>query len=237
MCRFRPAAALIASGLFLAGAADAATVTQVVNLPATTLIAGVNSDTTVSSTITATFDKFDPTLGVLTDASFAYDYRLNVTATTGPNGGTVSGVAGGPFEINDQARGGSGNGGSASGSPNTMAVVPFPVGGTQAADAADLPGLIATGPGQSNTFDYDLRADIRFDAADERDGLVQRDGRVLRDRHLHVHGRPRAGVGSPARPRRRRAAAAAAGVSRAAAGFNDFGGTRVASPVHFRVPT
>ena len=163
MCRFRPAAALIASGLFLAGAADAATITQVVNLPATTLIAGVNSDTTVSSTITATFDKFDPTLGVLTDASFAYDYRLNVTATTGPNGGTVSGVAGGPFEINDQARGGSGNGGSASGSPNTMAVVPFPVGGTQAADAADLPGLIATGPGQSNTFDYDLRADIRFD--------------------------------------------------------------------------
>ena len=71
-------------------------------------------------------------------------------------------MAGGPFEINDQARGGSGNGGSASGSPNTMVVIPFPVTGTQAADAADLPGLIAIGPGQSNTFDYDLRADIRF---------------------------------------------------------------------------
>ena len=156
------AAASFVAGLALVAPADAATLTQTFDFSPQTIISDATTTTSATTTLTASFDKFDPSQGVLTGASFAYDYRLNVTATIGPNGGTVSGVAGGSFEINDQTRGGSGNGGSASGSPNTMVVVPFPVTGTQAADAADLRGLIATGPGQSNTFDYDLSADIRF---------------------------------------------------------------------------
>ena len=162
----RPAvllAAALAVGASLAAAADAATISQTFDFSPQTLISGATSDTFTTTTISASFDKFDPSQGVLTGASFAYDYRFNITATLGANGGTVGGAANGPFEINGEIRGGSGNGGSGSGSPNVMVVIPFPVTGTQAVDAADRPGLVATGPGQSNTFDYDVGAVIRFD--------------------------------------------------------------------------
>lgn len=138
---------------FITVSARAETLIQIIPVAPRSIFVDVLSPTTQPESIVSFFEKFELSLGTLTQVKFDFDYDFVLTLDLPAAGGGGSGSAGGPIFIEGENPTGGGNGTGGAGAPNTSLVLPFSVTGTYQTDT-NLSPFIALFPGQTGTFDF-----------------------------------------------------------------------------------
>lgn len=103
-----------------------------------------------SQTFSFTFDRFDPSLGLLSSVTVNYSFTFGGTVFTGPNAASGSFTVGGPITLDGVVKTGVGTGGGNGGPPNATQSLSGTVSGEAGTAGSNLiTGESLTGLGQT----------------------------------------------------------------------------------------